>query len=332
MLFVSILVNCISEMTKLLVAAGNTHDYLKSVEVVNLDESNPALTCDNLPDLPIGLDGATGALFQGTTPIICGGYNFGYYYCDCYALQNGSWNPIASLKECKQSPQSTTIRLSNRESTDDLIVTGGWMNGISSQTVESFNGETWNQNIFNSLPNPVFGHCLVKISDSILVSAGGAFDNEYPDMITDETFFFNSHNNEWSKGPKLNNPRVFHSCGAFHWDNPNTNQTERIVVAAGGYYIDPMNSTELLRLNHEGKVVGSGWTSGPALPKTSYYSTIVEFNNTLILVGGDHGVDGLHMYQLSDREGHWVEMKQILKQGRNRHLSFLVPDEVVNCH
>ena len=320
-------------MTKLIVAAGNTYDYLKSVEVVNLDESNLDLTCDNLPDLPIGLDGATGGLFEGTTPIICGGYNFGYYYCHCYALQNGSWNPIASLNECKQSPQSTTLSLPNRENTGDFIVTGGWMNGgIASETVESFNGETWQQNIFSPLPNPVFGHCLVKINDSMLLSVGGAFDNEYPVMVTGETYFFNSHCNEWLKGPRLNFPRVFHSCGVFRWNNPNSNQTEHIIVAAGGYYIDSIASTELLRLNDEGKIIGSGWTTGPVLPLSSYYSTIVEFNNTVILVGGDHGVDGRHMYQLSDPEGRWVEMKQILKQSRNRHLSFLVPDEIVNCH
>ncbi len=61
-------------MTKLLVATGN---YLKTVEIINLDPEKPHLVCDNLPDLPIGLEGATGNLFESETPIICGGNNAG---------------------------------------------------------------------------------------------------------------------------------------------------------------------------------------------------------------------------------------------------------------
>ena len=61
-------------MTKLLVATGN---YLKSVEIVNLDGEEPNLVCDNLPDLPLGLEGATGNLFEDEIPIICGGNDSG---------------------------------------------------------------------------------------------------------------------------------------------------------------------------------------------------------------------------------------------------------------
>ncbi len=61
-------------MTKLLVATGN---YLKSVEIINLDPEKPKLVCDDLPDLPLGLEGATGNLFEDEIPIICGGYNSG---------------------------------------------------------------------------------------------------------------------------------------------------------------------------------------------------------------------------------------------------------------
>ena len=45
-------------MTKLLIASGDY--YEKSVEVVNLDEANPDLICDDLPDLPLALQGPTG--------------------------------------------------------------------------------------------------------------------------------------------------------------------------------------------------------------------------------------------------------------------------------
>jgi hypothetical protein len=31
-------------------------------------------------------------------------------------------------------------------------------------------------------------------------------------------------------------------------------------------------------------------------------------------------------------DGPWVKMEQTLKEGRSIHVSFLVPDELVNCH
>jgi hypothetical protein len=60
-------------LTKLLVATGTEQSFFQSIEVLNLDASNPSLVCDNLPVLPVGLAAGTGQLFQGTTPIICGG-------------------------------------------------------------------------------------------------------------------------------------------------------------------------------------------------------------------------------------------------------------------
>jgi hypothetical protein len=47
-------------MTKLLVATGAYN--LKSAEIVNLDDSDPDLVCDDLPDLPADLFGAVGHL------------------------------------------------------------------------------------------------------------------------------------------------------------------------------------------------------------------------------------------------------------------------------
>ena len=49
-------------MTKLLVAGGASDGstFLTSVEVVNMDDSNPDVTCQNLPDLPASIFGAAG--------------------------------------------------------------------------------------------------------------------------------------------------------------------------------------------------------------------------------------------------------------------------------
>jgi len=58
-------------MSKLLVASGNADVSKYSVEVINLDEENTDLICENLPSLPVEVPfGATGQLLFGRIPII----------------------------------------------------------------------------------------------------------------------------------------------------------------------------------------------------------------------------------------------------------------------
>ena len=59
---------------------------------------------------------------------------------------------------------------------------------------------------------------------------------------------------------------------------------------------------------------------------------MVEYQDGVILIGGSGEADGRHMYQLSSPNGTWAKMKQTLKERRNYHVSFLIPDELVNCH
>ncbi len=73
----------------------------------------------------------------------------------------------------------------------------------------------------------------------------------------------------------------------------------------------------------------AGWVMGPSLPKAIWASTMNEFQNGVILIGGDKQVD---LYQLTSPNGTWTKMKQTLKVARYGHVSFLVPDELVNCH
>ena len=47
-------------MTKLLVAVGFLYKEEHSVEIINLDENNPDLICDDLPEIPVGQSGQTG--------------------------------------------------------------------------------------------------------------------------------------------------------------------------------------------------------------------------------------------------------------------------------
>jgi hypothetical protein len=73
----------------------------------------------------------------------------------------------------------------------------------------------------------------------------------------------------------------------------------------------------------------AGWVMGPSLPKAIIESTMNEFQNGVILIGGYYQFD---LYQLTSPNGTWTKMRQTLKEARYAHVSFLVPDELVNCH
>jgi len=79
---------------------------LRNVEVIDLED--PTKTCADLPDLPTGLKGPTGQLFNKTIPIVCGGIEVDHSkdYCDCYSFirgekaGEGEWVTYSSPKEC----------------------------------------------------------------------------------------------------------------------------------------------------------------------------------------------------------------------------------------
>ncbi len=186
-------------LTKLLVANGG-EDYLKSVEIINLDQENPNLICDNLQDFPLGLRGTTGQLFTKSKPIICGGYQSDKNEtCKCFAYANDNWNSIASLNDCRRFSVSALITKENSE--DFLFIAGGAYDISALATVESFDGNNWSDEMFADMPITSWLHCIVKINDSVLFVAGGV-EGYY--VVIRKTYFFNIEDNRWFPG-KINN-------------------------------------------------------------------------------------------------------------------------------
>ena len=70
----------------------------------------------------------------------------------------------------------------------------------------------------------------------------------------------------------------------------------------------------------------------PELPHSCGDATMIEYKNSLILIGGTGDVEGDALYQLYSPDGPWIKMKQTLKNKRYEHISFLVPDELVTCY
>ena len=102
-----------------------------------------------------------------------------------------------------------------------------------------------------------------------------------------------------------------------------------VVVDGGSSTAATLSSVELLFLK-DYEENNDGWVMGPKLPKSQFGTTVNAFQNTIIWTGG---VGGPHpLYQLISPHGPWTEMSKTLRQQRSFHVSFLVPDDIVNCN
>ena len=105
-----------------------------------------------------------------------------------------------------------------------------------------------------------------------------------------------------------------------------------VIVAGGINEFDSFpTTTELLFLDDNFIYPEGGWESGPELLRSSYAPIMVEFQGSVILVGGTRGEDGRHLYQLDSPQGQWKKLNQTLKERRSQHVSFLIPDELTDC-
>jgi hypothetical protein len=312
-------------MSKILVASGYDLVSRNTVEIVNLDENTQNLICDDLPNLPnLPYGASTGQLFHGKDAIVFG--------CNdrtgkIQVLQNGSWNSSANSVDCRFITSSAVLE--NSEGKEVLLLIGGIFRGKYITVTETFDGTSWSNVSVPSIPEAITHNCIVKVDASTLISIGG----ESPQEIVNQTQFYNAKTNTWTSGPSLSTPRMGASCGLLKRKNPESGLIDNVVVATGGFNYDngQLSSTELLFLNEDNSIKGN-WVKGPELPRAAFEATMIEFNNSLIMIGGTGSVDGQHLYKLASTDDKWIEMDQTLKKIRSLHVAFLVPDELVNCH
>ena len=95
----------------------------------------------------------------------------------------------------------------------------------------------------------------------------------------------------------MNQGRIEHTCGVLNWMNPQSNQMEKVVVAAGGRNNGGgyMSTTELLYVDRIGEY---SWIMGPTMPEINTFDTMVEFQNSIIRIGGTLVSPSTNIYQL----------------------------------
>ena len=198
-----------------------------------LDMQFPSTKCQNIPFYK-EIYGTTGSVVHGT-PIICGGYDekLDKFEDKCYKMKvhfdaenKTTWWSLFTNLETKRF-DAASIAMA-----DKLWVLGGLgPDGLLSSTEYVYIDGQQSTNEAK-LPIPLLGHAIVALNDAydpynfILI---GGYTNTNP-YISDETYFYNSDDSSWTKGPNLIQKRK-HLVAGLGIDNFSR---QNYIVVAGG--------------------------------------------------------------------------------------------------
>ena len=114
-------------------------------------------------DLPNGLEGTIGHLWNESTPVICSGFGFTNLplsvpfgsVCDCFFLINVTWTSGAKMRDCRSFSASIHISSKGENGQEMLLVSGGISeNKDILSSVEVFHGTDWKIDESLKLPHP----------------------------------------------------------------------------------------------------------------------------------------------------------------------------------
>ncbi len=310
---------------KLMVTNGFDDTYqVTETEVIDLE--NPNNICDPLPDYPFGVDGATGVLLDGKTPIVCGGEFITYAQSNqCFKLDPDSrdWVEVASMIEARE--EAASIALDN----ETIWITGG-SDGNTFASTELAKPLVAASEPGPDLPFAVANHCLLKLSSSIAMLIGGTTSEA---TVTSSTLFIDITPTDGfgssAYGPQLDIARGYHACGIVK-----DGSDGQVVVVAGGK-VGPLGdssySTELWTDN------AIDWVPGPNMPEGRMGAVGITSpdGKTFFVIGGYDVYSMAEIYRMdysSDIDDwQWIVSDSSLSSKRTWHLGVLIPDSLTNC-
>ena len=156
--------------------------------------------CNNWPDFPIDLFGATGGLI-GNTIIICGGYSDGYER-GCISLTSGKATFFTIMSIERWFASSIVL--------DDKIL---WVTGGYGSYGCGILASTSYVTVTGSMPGPdlpigLYRHAMIAINSSCSMVIGGYSNYGYA-----LTYFYDHNEGEWNTGPSLIQGRFWHAAG-----------------------------------------------------------------------------------------------------------------------
>ena len=191
--------------------------------------------CNNWPDFPISVYGATGGLI-GNNIMICGGWG-GWgssYFDECYSLTSETATFVIHMSVGRFFAASIVLN------DKTLWVTGGYT-GVSSLASTEYVTMTGTK-IGPDLPMALQNHAMVAINSTCSMIIGG-----YSGGTSALTFFYYHNEGEWITGPSLIESRDGPAAGIVTDEVTN----EHFVAVTGGkYYSDAwfnLDSSELLQ-------------------------------------------------------------------------------------
>ena len=298
----------ISEMTR--IARAKSFSYYEPYD------SKLNLT---LPDYPFPNSGAVGGLINGR-PLVCGGSFLGQP-CLTYSRSSRKWEKIGDLTYARIFAASAVINHNT------LVVSGGFTkNGFTSTTELVVNGTKIK--FGRDLKHPLVGHCMAALNDTHIFVAGGLkFDSLDRSMngsveISMDAYIFNVVTGGCTDLPPMSKGRLVHTCSVIKGRSKNM---EVIVTGGIGAKQETMYSTEIY------VVAANGWRTGPDLPKPLYGAAGVNFNRTMLVVGGASSAlvstsSGSHdIYEFNIYDDVWDVRKEKLKYDRSAMVAVVAP-------
>ena len=181
--------------------------------------------CNNWPDFPISVAGATGGLI-GDTVIICGGNKID----ECYSLTSEKATLVTHMSVWRYSAASIVIN------DNTLWVTGGNSNNglLASTEYVKMTGTMPGPD----LPMVLWFHAMVAINSTCSMVIGGLSNVS---SVT-STFFYDRIEGEWITGPSLMEGRRYHAAGIVTDEG-----TGEHFVAVTGSWGFGSDSTEVLQ-------------------------------------------------------------------------------------
>jgi hypothetical protein len=229
-------------VSKILVSTGEPLKYgdgdTTTTEIIG------GMTCQDLGSYPLGIYGGVGSTI-GSFAVICGGreYNGSSYLSvkQCYKLVAGEWQQFATMNSERAFAAGVNVG-------NSLMIFGGL-----DSTVNSYKAALQSTEIIHEdgqvsqgpkMPNDkwgseagLLGHNIAVVNSSTLIISGGMANG-----IAYLTWYFNHITQKFQEGPSLMANRYHHASGTVVDHETN----ENIVVVAGGYGSDTLDSTELL--------------------------------------------------------------------------------------
>ena len=188
--------------------------------------------CNNWPDFPISVYGATGGLV-GDTVIICGGDGGPLKRVDeCYSLTSEKATIVTHMSVGRDAAASVVLN------DDTLWITGGLGNG-QGLTLASTEYVTVTETMPGpDLPIALFHHAMVAINRTCSMVIGGKESNG---SYSASTHYYDRNQGEWFIGPSLMQSRIFHAAGIV---TDEVTDDDFVAVTGGNYHSDFTEPTE----------------------------------------------------------------------------------------